>query len=384
MYKKIFIKKKRVQNILKGHPWIFSKALEGPNIVEDGELCTIYCGQRFVGIGYYNKNKNIAVRILSRKNENINESFFIERFRKLKEKKEAAIKNTNAYRVVFGESDNLPGLIVDKYSDTLVVQFHTFGIERLKNLIAPALVKIYNPKCIYSKDNLMHGHKNKKSEVLFGDLKENIEINENGFKFLVNIVKGQKTGFFLDQRENRKSIQPYVKNKRILNCFSYTGGFSVYAAKLAKKVTSIDISKGAIEYAIKNFKLNDINPKKHEFITGDVFKYLQKIKTGQFDVIILDPPSFAHKKSQVQQAVKAYTTINSKALEKLPKNGILITSSCTAQIDEQTFIKILKKSAINADRFLKILYSSTQPFDHAYSSHFPEGKYLKFFIGLKD
>ena len=200
----------------------------------------------------------------------------------------------------------------------------------------------------------------------------------------MNVARGQKTGFYLDQRENRKSIVPCCAGKNVLNCFSYTGGFSVYAASVARAVTSVDASADALEYAKKNFRLNGFDPARHEFVVHDVFEYFRNVAFGQFDVIILDPPSFAKKRGQVKQAIKAYTTINSKALEKLRPGGVLVTASCTTHIDELTFLKILHQSSVNARSQAKVLRSATQPFDHPYHLSFPEGRYLKFFILVKD
>lgn len=389
MYPKIVINRDREKSVLRGHPWIFSKAIIKRDKIESGDLCELYCDRKFLAVGYYNANTDIAVRILSYNKVKIDTKFFIERFKVLKQMKEMYVFNTDSYRVVFGESDNLAGLIVDKYADTLVLQYHTLGIERLSNFIVQALEKIYRPKCIYLKDSLhsrkIEGAKQSGARVLFGELTEEyIEINENGFRFLVNIVKGQKTGFFLDQRQNRLSIVPYVKDKKVLNCFSYTGGFSVYAASVAKQVDSVDISIEAVNYAKKNFELNGFNPEKHKFIAADAFDYLKNLKYGEYDVIILDPPSFARKLAQVKTAIKAYITINSKALEKLKPGGILISSSCTAHVDELTFLKILHQSSVNTNCQLKVLHSATQPIDHAYNLNFPEGRYLKFFILLKE
>lgn len=377
--------RERARNINEGHPWIFSGAIkEKPKKLEDGEIVNIYIDKDFIGIGYFSKNTDIAIRILTREREEIDTDFFIKKFQKIKEVKESFVKNTNSYRLVYGESDDIPGLIIDKYDNTYVLQYHSIGIEKLKKEIIEALVKVCKPECIYEKD-VLHNKSGLKSlsSVVYGTLPEKLIIEENGFLFYVDVEKGQKTGFFLDQRENRKSILEYTKDRNVLNMFCYTGGFSVYAAKNAKTVTSVDISKGAVEQAAKNFELNKLNLKNHAFVADDAFEFLKNMKKGDFDFIILDPPSMARNRAQIPNAIKAYTTLNSKALEKLPDNGILVTSSCTAKLDELTFIKIINQSAINAKCHLKVLHSATQPFDHAYNIGFPEGKYLKFFILYK-
>ncbi len=298
------------------------------------------------------------------------------------------VHNTNAFRLIYGESDGIPGLIVDNYNNILVVQFHTPGIYNLNKFIVSALKEVFSPQCIYEKKVKLFGKgsgkEGAKSIDLFGKSTKEVQIEENGFKFLVNIHEGQKTGFFLDQRMNRKAILDYCKGRKVLNCFSYTGGFSVYAASTAKSVASVDISKGAVDYAKKNFQLNGFTSSKHEFIKKDVFEYLKTLKNGQYDMIILDPPSMANNAKQIPQAIKAYTTLNSKALEKLPSNGILVSSSCTAKIDDKTFLQMLKKSAQNTKSQVKLLYSAVQPADHAHNLSFPEGRYLKFYVLLKE
>lgn len=386
--KKIYLKKSVEKNIKSGHPWIFSGALLPGEDIENGELCSIFCEKNFLGIGYYNKNSDIRVRILTRLDVKIDINFFINRLTILKNEKEKYIPNCNSYRLVFGESDNIPGLIVDIYNlKYIVIQVHTLGIEKLKNMIVEALVKIYNPEMIYEKCDIAIREKEnlpkESKEVLYGKLYKEVEIIENGYKFSVNIVEGQKTGFFLDQRVNRNSIVKYCADKNVLNCFSYTGGFSVYAASVAKSVTSVDISKKAIENAALNFQINGFDTKNHGFIAKDVFDYLKEMEFCKYDLIILDPPSFAKNQKQLKNAIKAYITINSKALEKLPDYGILVSSSCTSHVDQSTFIKILNQSAVNANCQLKVLESNDQPLDHPYNLAFPEGRYLKFFIMQK-
>ncbi|HPY87595.1 MAG TPA: class I SAM-dependent rRNA methyltransferase [Spirochaetota bacterium] len=269
--KKIYLKKSVEKNIKSGQPWIFSGAILSEEDIENGDLCSIFCDKNFLGIGYYNKNSDIRVRMLSRLDVKIDINFFINRLTVLKTEKERYIPNCNSYRLVYGESDNIPGLIVDIYNlKYIVIQVHTLGIEKLKKLIVNALVMIYNPEMIYEKCDIAIREKEnlpkESREVLYGKLYKEVEIIENGYKFSVNIVEGQKTGFFLDQRVNRNSIVKYCEDKTVLNCFSYTGGFSVYAASVAKSVTSVDISKKAIENAALNFKINGFDTKKHGFI----------------------------------------------------------------------------------------------------------------------
>jgi 23S rRNA (cytosine1962-C5)-methyltransferase len=348
----------------------------------------VLCGSQFLGSGYYNSRTDIAVRMLGYRDETVDAGFFAERFRLLRRRKEEWLPaRTNAYRAVFGESDGMPGLVVDKYDKALVAQFHTLGMNRLKPLVVEGLVKAFGPRTIVERSDVsiraMEGMDDKPVGILHGPPAAEVEIEENGFKFLVHLLEGQKTGFFLDQRENRQTLVRYAHGRTLANCFSYTGGFSVYAASVAKRVVSVDISKPAMEFCRRNFRLNGFPAAEGDFLAKDVFDFLKELEPGAFDMIILDPPSFAKNKKQLTNAIKAYTTINSKALEKLPDGGILVSSSCTSHVDQSTFIKILHQSSVNTRCSLKVLENREQPFDHPYHMSFPEGRYLKFFIMQK-
>jgi len=387
MYPKIILKPNRAKNVSNGHPWVFSKAILSCEKMEDGSLCEVWANEKFIGIGFYHSQTDIAIRILTREQEEITEEFFYKKFCVLRDLKKQYIGDTNAYRAVFAESDGIPGLVVDIYNEVLVSQIHILAIERHWNIILPALLRTFSPKGIYlklSKKSARREGVKMEEGILFGDVPQDVEIKENGMKFLVNIVEGQKTGFFLDQRENRQSMIRYAKDKKVLNCFSYTGGFSVATAMSAKSVASLDISELATEYAKKNFEINGLRGENYTFITDDAFDFLRKLKKDEYDCIILDPPSMARDKSQVRNAIKAYVTINSEVLKALPKGGILATASCTAHIDEELFLKILYQSAVNASCDLRVLHRGNQPFDHGQSILFPEGKYLKFYIFIKE
>lgn len=375
----------RTKNILAGHPWIFSGALARKPQIPDGSVVKIMSGSQSLGTGYYNSHTDIAVRVLSLRDEEIDARFFVERFKALRRRKEAWLpERTNAYRAVFGEADGIPGLVVDKYADTLVAQFHTLGMDRLKPMVVEALKQVYSPQSIVERSDvkirILEGLDTQPVGILAGKEAAEVEILENGFKFLVHVLEGQKTGFFLDQRENRQALLRYAKGRTMANCFSYTGGFSVYAASVAKRVVSVDISKPAMEYCRRNFRLNGHAVNEEDFLAQDVFDFLKDMQPGAFDMIILDPPSFAKNKKQLTNAIKAYTTINSKALEKLPDGGILVSSSCTSHVDQSIFIKILHQASVNTRCGLKVLESREQPFDHPYHLSFPEGRYLKFFV----
>jgi 23S rRNA (cytosine1962-C5)-methyltransferase len=381
----VHLKPDRVKNILAGSPWIFSGALAEKPRVPDGSLVRILAGREFIGIGYYNSRTDIAVRLLSRKDEPVDTDFLAARFETLRSRKEAWLPSgTDSYRVVFAEADGLPGLVVDKYGDVLVSQFHTSGMDALKPMVIEALDRVFRPRAVVERSDVgvrrAEGLEPLPPSVLSGpDVKE-VEIEEHGFRFIVDVMEGQKTGFFLDQRENRKALLRWCAGRSVLNCFSYSGGFSVYAASAARRVSSVDISRHAIDLCRRNLILNGHSVREEDLQVRDVFEHIMELAPGIFDCIILDPPSFAKNRRQLPNAIKAYTSLNQMALAKLPDEGILVSSSCTSHVDQGTFIKILHQSAVLARCTLRVLESREQPFDHPYNLAFPEGRYLKFFV----
>lgn len=387
------------EHVVKGnHPWIFSQALSEqiPNLPHNGAIVDIYGsdGKYFIARGYYNSNSQIVVRILTRdRTQDIDVTFFEEKFRDLEAVRKRFIdtRSTNAYRLVFGESDGMPGLIVDRYNETYVIQIHTLGMDLLKPLVVEALKRVCSPKTIYERSDVgvrtHEGLSDQPTGTLFGaEPKNEIEILENGVKFLVNVRDGQKTGMFLDQRENRKALQKYVDGARVLNCFSYTAGFSLYAALAgAIKTVSVDVSGDALATARRNFEANGLPTKHHEFVDEDVFDYLDGCiqKKMQFDVIILDPPAFVKNQKNLTKGLSGYLFINEKALRILPKGGILVSSSCSAHVTDEMFVKMLTLAASRTNCGLKVLEIRHQPPDHPFSLQFPEGKYLKYYVLLK-
>lgn len=375
----------RVKNLLAGHPWIFSGALAAKPDVPDGSVVRVRSGRMALGMGYYNSRTDIAVRMLSRREEAIDSGFFEARFRAIRSRKEPWLPaGTDAYRICFGEGDGLPGLVVDRYADVLVVQFHTLGMDLLRGPVLDALVRVFGPAGVVERSDVGsrrgEGLEPLPPALLHGSPVGEVEIRENGFKFVVDVMGGQKTGFFLDQRENRMALRRFSPGRSVLNCFSYSGGFSVYAAPEAKRVVSLDISKSAIALCRRNFTLNDLPAPEEDFVARDAFDYLKELAPGEFDLILLDPPSFAKNRKQAANAIKAYTTLNTMALEKLPEGGVLVSSSCTSHVDQGTFIKILHQAGVLARCELRVLDSREQPFDHPYNLSFPEGRYLKFFV----
>lgn len=382
------VKPDRLKSIQAGHPWIFSGALARRPEVPDGGLVRVVSETRLLGIGYYNSRTDIAVRLLTRKDEPIDTGFFASRFRDLRRRKEAWLPpDTDAYRAVFGEADGLPGLVVDRYGKVLSTQFHTAGMEALRPLVLEALLETHEPATVVERSDVgvrrAEGLELLPPALLHGPSAGEVEIREHGFRFLVDVMRGQKTGFFLDQRENRKALLRFCPGRSVLNCFSYSGGFSVYAASAAKRTVSVDISRDALDLCRRNFALNGLPDPEGDFLAQDVFDCLKALRPGEFDLIILDPPSFAKNRKQLANAIRAYTSLNTMALQRLPDEGILVSSSCTSHVDQGTFIKILHQSSVLAGCSLRVLDSREQPFDHPYHLSFPEGRYLKFFVMQK-
>lgn len=378
------------------HPWVFSNALAAQSTVKNGEIADLYSSdnKKFFARGYFNANSQISFRILTRNaSEEINAAFFEKRFRELIKIRERFIdtKNTNAFRVVFGESDGVPGLIIDKYDKVFVMQIHTMGMEMLRDEVISAMKSAFNPETIFERSDVgvrhMEGLKDMPVRHISGKkLPQEIQILENGIPLLVNICEGQKTGLFLDQRENRASLQKYSNGKRVLNFFCYSAGFSVYAALAgAKETVNVDSSVQALETAKRIFQLNKISLKNHKFLDKDVFEVLRDFenKKENFDIVILDPPAFVKNQRSLKKGLSGYLFINEHALNLLPQGGILVSSSCSAHVSDEMFQKTLAMAASRAGCGLKTLEIKHQPIDHPFNVHFPEGKYLKFYIMLK-
>ena len=383
------LKKGRDKSFNRKHPWIFSGAIDSiKDINTNGETVEIFSGDgKFLGYGSYSLHSQISVRVLSFNPEDQIDKDFIQKKIETAAQFRTQIINletTNAYRVINAESDSLPGLVVDKYGDFLVCQFLSAGAEFWKKETIEILFNIFNPTGIFERSDVEVREKEGLQQfkgILFGkDPEELIEIIENGNKFFVDINLGHKTGFYLDQRDNRKLLETFSSEKEILNCFSYTGGFSVYAIRAwASKVVNLDSSLEALSLAETNLTLNGIASSKYENVQDDVFKYLRKLRdtNKQFDVIILDPPKFAESVSQIEKASRGYKDINLLALKLLKKNGVLFTFSCSGHIVPELFNKIIADAATDAGREVHILKYLTQSPDHAMLTSFPEGLYLK-------
>ncbi len=370
----IRLNKGREKSIERFHPWIFSGAIsDRPSNIAEGDVVDIvdHKGQ-FLARGHF-ADGSLAVKILTFKDEVIGATWFQKKLSAavaMRKALDLPNKKTNAYRLVHGEGDSLPGLIVDVYADTVVLQPHSAGMTASLSMIVEALQKL-------KFENIIHKPIGKqKPEVLLGSVTDRILIVEHGIKYNVDVLRGQKTGFFLDQRDNRKLLEAYSKKKSVLNVFSYSGGFSMAAAKGgAVKVVSIDASQGALDLADENAQLNDF-AELHSSLKVDAVPYIESMDES-FDLIVLDPPAFAKHKSARHSAIQAYRRINEAAIRKLKPGGVLFTFSCSQVVDRDLFASTLVSAAINSGKQLQVLHQLRQPADHPVSIAHPEGEYLK-------
>ncbi len=389
-YPKLYLKKGKEHSVKRFHPWIFSGAIEKINQegIQEGELVSIYSNTNdFLAIGHIAIG-TIAVRILSFEDREINLDFWIEKIRLATETRKTIglyhhKENHNAFRLIHGEGDALPGLIVDIYAGTAVMQCHSVGMylhrenisEALKTVLGNRLVAVYDKSentipfksGIEPQNGYLYGTKDQAGFMA----------QENALKFKVDWIKGQKTGFFLDQRENRSLLEHYAKNRQVLNLFCYTGGFSFYAMRGgAQLVHSVDSSSRAIDFAKENVALNFPNDSRHQAFAEDAFKFLEK-SSQNYDLMVLDPPAFAKHKQVLEQALHGYKRLNRKAFEQIKKGGILFSFSCSQAVSKVDFRKTIFQAAAASKRNIKILHQLTQPGDHPISIYHPEGEYLK-------
>lgn len=376
------LKKNEEKRIINGHPWIYANevsSITGKDV--QGSVCKVVSfDERYIGYGYINHASKIIVRMLTLKDEEINEEFFYNRIKNSNNYRISLGYNNN-YRAVFGESDLLPGLIVDKYGDYLSVQFLTLGMEVRKDMIIKILVDIFKPLGIYERSDvavrLKEGLKERKG-IIYGDFDPRVEIEENGIKMIVDLENGQKTGYFLDQKENRDNLKWYVSGKSVLDCFCNVGGFGLNAAKNgAKEVTCLDISERAIEEVKNNASLNGFN--NINAITADVFEKIREYKkeNKKFDVVVLDPPAFTKSIDTVKEGYKGYVDINTIALKLVEKGGYLITCSCSQHLTLNLFMKMIEDSIIHSKKTCKLVELRMQGKDHAMMMNMQEALYLK-------
>lgn len=385
-YCKVFLKPKKEESLLRFHPWVFSGAIQTiEGQPEEGDVVEVYgANNRFLAIGHYQIG-SIAVRVLSFKPMEIDQAFWENRIRIAYSLRQTlgltASERNNTYRLVHGEGDNLPGLVIDMYDHTAVMQAHSVGMHYARHQIAEALKRVIGDSLqnIYYKSEATLPYKaNLGSEdgYLLGNNVEDIAL-ENGLLFCVDWIKGQKTGFFVDQRENRSLLEKYAKDRSVLNMFCYTGGFSFYAMRGgAKVVHSVDSSAKAIALTNKNVSLNFPNDPRHQAYAEDAFKYLERMGSN-YDLIILDPPAFAKHKDVLRNALQGYRKLNAIAFEKIKPGGILFTFSCSQVVSKENFRLAVFSAAAQSGKSVRILHQLTQPADHPVNIYHPEGEYLK-------
>lgn len=383
MYPIVKIKNDRIASIRRKHPWIFSRGVVDTGNCNEGDIVEIQSIKGdFLAIGYHQEG-SIMLRILSFEKVEIDQQFWnglIKKAVELRKSIHLPSEDTNAYRLFHGEGDGASGLIIDRYNNAVVIQCHTIGIHKeiqhIVNAIESCLPGI---DVIYDKSkNVLPDHYRIDIEDRFLKGESNaVQILENGHKFNIELIDSQKTGFFLDQRDNRELLGRFSKGKSVLNLFSYTGGFSVYALNnAAKAVCSIDSSKKAIQVLNENISLTG-KSSIHEALREDVNQYLKQIKDDEYDIIVVDPPAFAKNQRKKHNAVQAYKRVNRAAIEKVKKNGMIFTFSCSQVIDVQLFTDTITAAAIEAGRDCQILYRMSQGADHPVNIFHPEGKYLK-------
>ncbi|MEJ0102614.1 MAG: class I SAM-dependent rRNA methyltransferase [Bacteroidota bacterium] len=384
---KIFLKRKISHRILNGHPWIFANEVEkteGDSI--GGEIAEIFThDKKFVGRGYINPKSQILVRLLTRNRaEDINEQFFIDRLKQCWEYRKK-IGYTENCRLVFGEADSLPQLIIDKFNDYFVIQTMALGIDVWKPAIVHAIRQVFSPKGIYERNDVpvreLEGMQQQKG-FLSDPFDTKISINENGLKFFVDVENGQKTGYFLDQRDNRRAIQHIVKDAEVLGAFTYTGTFEIHAAHYgARSVLGLDISENAVKQATQNAELNGLQ---HivQFRVANAFDALKQWSKEEkkYDVVMLDPPAFTKSRETIQKAITGYKEINLRGMKLVKPGGFLVTSSCTNLVSPELFLQIIDMAAKDARRKIRQVVFQTQSADHPVIPGIETTHYLKFLI----
>ena len=387
MSKLLILRKGKEESLKRFHPWIFSGAvhhIEGDPV--EGDIVEVLNSEgRFVALGHWQVG-SIAVRVLTFKHQKIDVEFWKKRLATALDVRKsigvAGTANNNMYRLVHGEGDNLPGLIIDIYGENAVMQAHSVGMHVSRMQIAEALKAVMGDtlRAIYYKSETTLPFKaslGQENGFILGESSDNVAI-ENGLKFHIDWLKGQKTGFFVDQRENRALLEKYSHGRKVLNMFCYTGGFSVYAMRGgAELVHSVDSSAKAVDLVNANMELNFPGDKRHKAFAEDAFRFLDEMQDGAYDLIILDPPAFAKHKDALKNALRGYTKLNVKAFEKIPAGGILFTFSCSQAVNKDQFRMAVFTAAAMAKRKVRILHQLHQPADHPINIYHPEGEYLK-------
>ncbi|MBQ2073505.1 MAG: class I SAM-dependent rRNA methyltransferase [Bacteroidaceae bacterium] len=393
LYRNLFLKRGKADSLGRRHPWVFSGAvhhIEG-DAREGDKLRVLDDEGRFVAVGHWQIG-SIALRVLSFEDEVIDAGFYAGRLAvALDVRKKIGVVRTGAndnrenrndmYRLVHGEGDFLPGLIIDMYGSTAVMQAHSVGMHEDRMLVAEALKRVMGDelKAIYYKSETTLPYKaelGQENGFIHGSTDNNVAV-ENGLEFHIDWLKGQKTGFFVDQRDNRALLESYANGRKVLNMFCYTGGFSVYAMRGgAELVHSVDSSAKAVDLVRANIELNFPGDSRHEAFAEDAFRFIEEMD-GKYDLVILDPPAFAKHRDALKQALRGYTRLNARAMEKMPKGSILFTFSCSQAVNKDQFRTAIFTAAAQARRNVRILHQLHQPADHPINIYHPEGEYLK-------
>ena len=385
-YPVITLRRGKEESLRRFHPWVFSGAIaSAPENLEEGDIVEVRSSDGTpLGVGHYQIG-SIAVRMLSDEIIEINREYYFNRLNNaLRLRKALGLlrDDNNAFRLVHGEGDFLPGLIVDVYGQTAVVQAHSVGMHYARDIIAECLVSLPGASLrnVYYKSETTLPYKaslDPQNDYIIGSYDTDITV-ENGLKFRVDWLKGQKTGFFVDQRDNRSLLRYFARGRRVLNMFCYTGGFSVYALSGgATLVHSVDSSAKAVSLTRDNVRLNFGDDAPHEAFAEDAFKYLAEMKDGAYDLVVLDPPAFAKHRGAIKNALRGYQKLNARAMEKMPEGSILFTFSCSQAVSKEQFRLAVFSAAAQVGRRVRILHQLTQPADHPINIYHPEGEYLK-------
>lgn len=385
-YPVITLRRGKEESLRRFHPWVFSGAIaSAPENLEEGDIVEVRSSDGTpLGVGHYQIG-SIAVRMLSDEIIEINREYYFNRLNnalRLRKALDLLRDDNNAFRLVHGEGDFLPGLIVDVYGQTAVVQAHSVGMHYARDIIAECLVSLPGASLrnVYYKSETTLPYKaslDPQNDYIIGSYDTDIAV-ENGLKFRVDWLKGQKTGFFVDQRDNRSLLRHFARGRRVLNMFCYTGGFSVYALSGgAALVHSVDSSAKAVSLTRDNVRLNFGDDAPHEAFAEDAFKYLAEMKDGAYDLVVLDPPAFAKHRGAIKNALRGYQKLNARAMEKMPEGSILFTFSCSQAVSKEQFRLAVFSAAAQVGRRVRILHQLTQPADHPINIYHPEGEYLK-------
>lgn len=386
------LRKDLARHLRAGHPWVFRKAVEkAPSRLPAGAIVDVCEQGRFVARGYYDPHSAISVRILTREPaEAIDAAFWRRRVARALALRRELVRGTNGYRMVHGESDGLPGVIADRYDRFAVLKLHSAGLGPHRADVVEAIrAEAADLAGVYGRDEIPHDEEDDgeapRGRTLWGaEPPERIEIDEHGMRLLVDVRRGQKTGMFLDQRENRRLVRDLARGRpEALNCFGYTGGFSVAAALGGStSVTTVDVDKDALALARENFRLNGLDPALHAFAAEDAFEVLARMKREgrRYDLVVCDPPAFAKSQKAVESAVAGYASLNRAALAVLAPGGLLVTASCSARVSAEQFFDAVKEAAFKARVDLQLVEERRQPPDHPVSPQFREGRYLKLLV----